>query len=197
MYNTFSNLDWRILVAICFLTSGLIAVFLFFSSNSGSPPVKSTPSVSPTNRQNITPIPTPAWQVYTEADYSISYPPDITVTPQNLVGGKAIRFNLPQGSDYFMNLEIIPNLSVEDSLQIFRSGYKYQEDDISIDGNTAKKFIGSINLEGKQLQEIITIIEHNNQIYKLELTYPSSERMVAIDQIFYKIFSSLRFSKAQ
>jgi len=193
MYKTFFSLDWRILAAFCFIASILIAIFIFFSINPGSPTVKSTPSVSPVNRQNIT----PTWQVYSETGYSISYPPDVIIEPAIISGGgNALVFHLPQGVDYSMQLEVLPVTStnkVEISLEIFRI-LSYPEIDINISGKSGKEFSGSNVIGEFTVQEKVAILENQGEIYKLYLLYYANKRNTEVDNIFSQILSSLNFN---
>lgn len=185
MYNTFSNLDWKILVAICFITVFLIAAFLFFSNNSSSPAPRPTPIASPA----------PSLQVYSDSDYSITYPLDVTTTSTTISGGgKALIFNLPQGSDYQMDLEVLSSSSnnIEIISAIFQS-FKFEENNILIDGISAKKFSGSIPVGDKTIQETAVILENKNQIYKLQLSYPSAEKNTKVEQLFSQILSGFVF----
>ena len=179
------------MAAFCFIASILIAIFIFFSINPGSPTVKSTPSVSPVNRQNIT----PTWQVYSETGYSISYPPDVTITPSIISGGgKALVFHLPEGSNFNMHLEVIPNsiTSLDAISGIFRS-FKYQEENILINDKSARKFSGALTAGNKTIQETVVVIENQNQIYKLQLTYSDDRKNIKADDLFSQILSSLVF----
>jgi len=180
MYKTFFDIDWKILAAFGFITFGLIAVFIFFS-------------VSPIDRQPTTPI--SAWQVYTETDYSISYPPDVTITPSIISGGgKALVFHLPEGSNFNMHLEVIPNsiTSLDAISGIFRS-FKYQEENILINDKSARKFSGALTAGNKTIQETVVVIENQNQIYKLQLTYSDDRKNIKADDLFSQILSSLVF----
>lgn len=186
MQNTFFNLDWKILVGISFITVFLIAAFLFFSNYSSSPTPTPTPNLSPS----------PTQQIYDDPDYSISYPPDVAVTPASVAGGgKALIFNLPQGPDYTLELDIIPSNQTSNAniiSNIFRD-MKYQESDISIDNTPAKEFSGSTKVDNIIFQEKIALAENNGQFYKLHLIYKSDQRKIEADNLFFQILSTLKF----
>mgnify|MGYP001616564078 CR=1 FL=1 len=194
MYKTFYNLDWKILVAICFTAFGFIALFIYFSINSASP-TKSTPSISPPTQQTATP--TPAWQVYAGEGYSISYPPDVTITPSTISGGgNTLVFHQSQDPDFNLVLEVIPSIKTNNAeiiYGIFRT-FLYPETDINISGAPGKQFSGSSKFEEETLQEIAAILENKGKIYKLHLLYSSEQRNAKADDLFSQILSTLRFN---
>lgn len=193
MYKTFLSLDWKVLAAIGFIIFSLIAAYLFFSFNSALPTAKSTPRVSPISNSTI---PAHAWQIYTDGEFSISYPPDVTTTTSTFSGGgKALIFDLPQGPNYSMTLEVVPSSTETNNIETIYSIFRglYQETDINVNGISGKQFQGSHLLGDKNIQEKAVIVENQGQIYKLHLLYYSNERNTQVDNLFSQILSTLYF----
>ncbi len=194
MNNSLITSNWKILLAIAALVL-LVVVALGVSFLSGkSTPKPATTKAVPTIIQAQS-TPSTNWQVYSQSDYSISYPKDVTATPKQAVNGRGLDFNLPVGQDYHMDLQVLPNTStsVEKISSIFRA-FHYQENDILIDNYPAKKFTGNAKIGGVISQEIAVIVEVKGQIYKLQLTYSGGQRNSDVDDLFLKILLNLKFS---
>lgn len=192
MNNFLLNLNWKVLLAlgIILLILGAGSIFLLgrLSSKVTSLSVTPTPSSAADN-----------WKVYYQSDYSISYPPEASISARRIQGGgRELDIHLAQGPSYRVELQIVPNsnTSIERISGIFRD-HHYQESDIVINSKPAKKFTGtmltSLPTGNIVLQEIAALVENNGQIYRLELIYYKPQRNSEVDNLFLKILATFRF----
>ncbi len=181
MGQSFNNLDWKILLGICFVLLVVIGLMIFLSNR-------------PNNTQDQSPI--ALTQVYQGANYTISHPSNITITPTSYgEAGNGLSFNLPQKTANFMDFEVTKS-TPDNNMGILTKMYEvfdYSENNIHIGNVVGKEFTGSTTLKNRIIQEKTAIFEYQGYNYKLGLSYFSNQRDQQLDQLFSQILSSLKF----
>lgn len=185
MDNILTRLNWKILLGLAIVVLIIIG-FTIWSSISSNKTVPSKP----------TPIPTvlTSWQTYTDPDYQISYPSNLSATVSPVSGGgKSFRLT---AVSYNIELQIVSakQTSVEIITKIFNS-FNYQQSEVLVDGHPAKKFTGFLKLGSENFQETAVVLENQGQIYKWELKYSGSSRNNEADNTFDQILNSFHFPK--
>lgn len=182
-----------------------VSLFSIFSSPSKAPgsankiPVDTLPidSNNPdtTTGSNPPPVPTQSRQEYKNSLYSFIYPQGFNASPtivEGNAGGVVVT-----SADKKVKIEVqiynTQNTSIDKIDQTFKAlGYKSSDKIISGEYD-AREYEGELNMGEAHLHESAVVVEYENKIYKLQMTYNSPSVNLQGESAFDLIISTFKF----
>ncbi len=165
-------------------------------SKSSANPVQSLPSTQPNKLES--------WQIYQNAQYSISYPPEWQVRELSFSNGSTGQSIKPVANltnvNFDITLESVSSVQATRQKQQDYINLGFKSSSMLIDGVSTTKLTGSLPPKPKSgsapvttLQSTYIFFERGDKGYFIDYSYTNSDIDLQLENTFGKIISSFKF----
>ncbi len=133
------------------------------------------------------------WQTFNAPSFQVDYPANFVVDSGNMDRGAGFsaQFTYPTGAKISINAYNAYSVSSSKLISLL-TALNYSSTAAQLAGVSAIKFTGSAKLAGNNFQDIAYVFDKAPLVYKVQLAYRADQPDSSIEQIFYKVVSSLK-----